>query len=373
MRERTRALALPAGLAFVAWAELVFLGDGRAGLAELAVAPFVVVPLLARRRHPLAALGATGAFYVLAVAAGLSLYVEVGALFAALLVAIYFASVRATPRRAAVAWLLGSLAETGALLLAGDDDGFFLVATGMFVVPALAGQAVRRQSEQAERLRDLAERLDRERESNARLAVLAERNRIARELHDVLAHSLSVMVVQADGGRHQVGQDADAERRAFESIEATGREALTESRRLLGVLREAGGQSPLDPQPGLANLDALVERTRAAGLATEYIVEGERRELSPGLDLAAYRIVQEALTNSLRHSGAEHARVRVAFDRDAVELDLSDDGDGLGAGNGGGHGLTGMRERASLYGGKLDAGAAPGGGFRVHVRLPTGR
>jgi signal transduction histidine kinase len=378
MGERVTVLLLPAALAAIAVVEVVVLGDSRTSVAAAVVAPLVVAPLGLRARAPFAALGLMQILFLIAVAAGLSLLVEVGALFAAVLFGVYSMSASVEWGKAALGWFAAAVALAVTVVLAGDDDGFAFVGGLMLLVPAVAGQAVRRQRRQAEQLRDLAERLDREQEDNARLAVLAERNRIARELHDVLAHSLSVMVVQADGGRHQIGVDPEAERRAFESIEATGRDALAESRRLLGVLREAPDASPLDPQPGLKNLDALVERTRASGLATELLIEGDQRPLSAGLDLAAYRIVQEALTNTVRHSGASSARVRVSFHADAVELDLSDDGpdangDRRSAIRGGGHGIVGMRERAALYGGELEAGPAPTGGFRVRARLPIER
>jgi signal transduction histidine kinase len=369
MQVRRDDLVLPLFLAVAIEIELLAAWGDQAGAGELICAPMIAAPLAVRRHSPLAALLGPVAIYPVLVIAGLTLLIEVRSIFITLLVCLYVYCAEVERRSALLGWLAVAAAEAVALLVGGDNDGFWQMAAILLSVPALAGMAVRRHRVQSERLRELAERLDREQEENARLAVVEERARIARELHDVLAHSLSVMVLQADGGRGQIGSDPAAERRAFESIERTGREALAESRRLLGVLREGDGASPLDPQPGMANLTALVERTRAAGLDTELVVEGEPRELPPGLDLASYRIVQEALTNSVRHARAEHASVRVSYGATALELDLTDDGQGA-ADNGRGHGLLGMRERAALYGGELHAGSRPEGGFRVHARLP---
>jgi signal transduction histidine kinase len=241
-----------------------------------------------------------------------------------------------------------------------------LVATACWLV----GLGWYRRAAQASALRERAERAESERETAARVAVAEERARIARELHDVVAHSVSVMVLQAGAVRRLLRDDQAREREALDTVERTGREALAEMRRLLGVLRTPEEQAELAPQPGLSELPALVERTEAAGLAVELRLEGEPAPLPRGVDLSAYRIVQEALTNTLKHSGAGHAEVTVRYHPDAVDLEITDDGRGPAAGNGGGHGLVGMRERATLYGGELSAGAREGGGFVVRARLP---
>ena len=216
-------------------------------------------------------------------------------------------------------------------------------------------------------------RIVREREFATREAVAAERAAIARELHDVVAHHMSVMVVQAGAARAVGASDPGAAAEALRQIETSGRTGLTEMRRLLEVLKAEGDGDGRAPQPGLERLDELLDTMRASGLAVESVVEGEPRPLPPGVDLSAYRIVQEALTNALRHAGGASARVVVRYQPNAVELEVADDGPGPpeGPDASGGHGLIGMRERVQLFGGELDAGPRPGGGFLVRARLPT--
>src|SRR5207248_3034774 len=215
-----------------------------------------------------------------------------------------------------------------------------------------------------------AELAEREREVAAREAVVEERARIARELHDVVAHNVSMMVVQAGAERRVVDAANGSTREVLQTIEQIGRSALTEMRRLLGMLR-SDADDPLAPQPGLDDLPTLVGQVREAGLPVELQVDGERRELPVGIELSAYRIVQEALTNALKHAGEAHATVRVRYGADSLELEIVDDGAGARAPvASGGHGLVGMRERVALYGGRLDAGRRPSGGFAVRVLLP---
>ena len=214
-------------------------------------------------------------------------------------------------------------------------------------------------------------RARRDREQAARDAVAAERARIAAELHDVVAHAVSVMVVQAGAARTVVDRDPDAARRALAQIEETGRTGLAELRRLLGILRADGASGELDPQPGLGRLEELLTRVRAAGLPVEATVQGAPRPLAPGVDLTVYRVVQEALTNTMKHAGDAHAHVRVRYDEGAIDVEVADDGTGPGPAADDGHGLLGMRERVALFGGSLDAGERPGGGFFVRARIPT--
>ncbi len=210
----------------------------------------------------------------------------------------------------------------------------------------------------------------RERDLAAREAVVVERARIARELHDVVAHSVSVMVVQAQAGSRLLDRPDEA-RGVFRSIETTGREALVELRRLLGVLRTRDEQPVTTPQPGIDSLASLVEQVRAAGLRVDLRLEGEPSDLPPGVDLSAYRIVQEALTNTLKHAGRAEAEVIVRYQPAALEVEILDNGVGVPACvNGSGHGLVGMRERVALYGGTLEAGARNGHGFAIRARLP---
>jgi signal transduction histidine kinase len=241
-----------------------------------------------------------------------------------------------------------------------------LVASACWVV----GLGWYRRSAQAAALRDRAERAERERETAARVAVAEERARIARELHDVVAHSVSVMVLQTGAVRRLLGEQQEREREALGDVERTGREALAEMRRLLGVLRAPDEGAELAPQPGLSELPALVARTEAAGLPVVLRVEGEPGPLPLGVDLSAYRIVQEALTNTLKHAGPARAEVAIRYQPDAVDIEVVDDGRGPVDSNGDGHGLVGMQERATLYGGELSAGARDGGGFVVRARLP---
>ena len=215
---------------------------------------------------------------------------------------------------------------------------------------------VRRVIGDRERRAQIAER---ERDVAAREAVVEERARIARELHDVIAHNVSMMVVQAGAERRVLGDANASTREVLETIEQIGRGALTEMRRLLGMLR-GDANDPLAPQPGLDDVPTLVGQVREAGLPVELRVEGERRALPVGIELSAYRIVQEALTNALKHAGDAHATVHVRYGPDSLELEIVDDGAGAArTGAGGGHGLVGMRERVALYGGRLDAGRRP--------------
>jgi signal transduction histidine kinase len=215
-------------------------------------------------------------------------------------------------------------------------------------------------------------RLEREREEQARLAVVEERGRIARELHDVIAHGVSVIGVQAQAGPHLVG-DPQRVVGVFRAIESSGRDALVELRRLLGILRSGDEQLAIGPQPGLSSLESLVEQVRASGLPVELRIEGEPVHLPAGIDLSGYRIVQEALTNVIKHATDAAAEVVIRHRTRALELDVIDDGhDRPASRNGAGHGLIGMRERAALYGGTLEAGTRDGGGYAVRARLPFG-
>jgi signal transduction histidine kinase len=186
----------------------------------------------------------------------------------------------------------------------------------------------------------------------------------------VIAHSVSVMVVQAGAARTLLTTDVRAAHESLLAVEQTGRQALEEMRRLLGMLRRDQREAELVPQPSLESAHELIEQVRGTGLAVALTIEGERRSLAPGVDLSAYRILQEALTNTVKHAGAERANVRLSYRADAVELEVEDDGRSIAAAPSGGHGLVGMRERVELYGGALEAGPRAGGGFRVRARLP---
>ena len=219
---------------------------------------------------------------------------------------------------------------------------------------------------------ELHARLEADREAAAKRAVAEERQRIARELHDVVAHSVSVMTVQAGAVRRLLHPDQERERLALETIEATGREALTEMRRLVGLLREQGATPEFVPPPTMRAVDILVGTVRESGLSVELDVEGEPQELPPGVDLAAYRVIQESLTNALKYAGPAHAWVTVRWADDGLELEIANDGKSEARGRGGGHGLAGLRERVSLVGGAIEAGPRDGGGFVVNASLPLG-
>jgi signal transduction histidine kinase len=215
-------------------------------------------------------------------------------------------------------------------------------------------------------------RLREDRERMAHDAVVQERARIARELHDVVAHAMSVMIVQAGAARTVVERDPGEAARALRRIEDTGRFGMAEMRRLIGVLKAGDEEAELMPQPGLAQLDQLLETVRSAGLPVEAVTEGTPRPLPPGVELTAYRVVQEGLTNVLKHAGGAHARATVRYEEDAIAVEVADDGRGAVVDPNGtpGHGLLGMRERVAVFDGTLETGARAGGGFVLRARIP---
>jgi signal transduction histidine kinase len=254
-----------------------------------------------------------------------------------------------------------------------DTDVGTLLGTDLFgvLLPWALGRMLRGRSTREREYREIVERLDAGRELHAHEAAYGERARIARELHDVIAHSVSVMVIQAGAARMVMDREADRAEASLRAVERAGGDALAEMRRLLGVVDGEQDLRALAPQPGLADLGELLSRTRASGLATDLLVDGEPTAVSPALDLCAYRIVQEALTNAIKHAGPASAEVRLRWAEDALELEISDDGRGpVAPDDGGGHGIAGMGERAALHGGSIYAGASARGGFTVRARLP---
>ncbi|MER0244473.1 sensor histidine kinase [Streptomyces sp. HSW2009] len=249
-----------------------------------------------------------------------------------------------------------------------------------FALAWVLGDSIRTRRAYYAQLEERAARLEREREAQAKVAVAGERARIARELHDVVAHNVSVMVVQADGAAYVLDTAPDQAKQALETISGTGRQALAEMRRLLGVLRTGEGAEGGEyvPQPGVEQLTELIEQVRGAGLPVDFKVEGDPRPLDSGVELTAYRIVQEALTNTRKHGGQNAgATVRLVYAGSELDLLIEDDGRGAGrelyeagGADGLGHGLIGMRERVGMVGGSLDAGPRSGGGFRVSAVLP---
>lgn len=242
------------------------------------------------------------------------------------------------------------------------------------LLPWIVGRTSRERKARERAAREAAERLDSERELHVRTAALGERAWLAREIHDVIAHSVSVMVIQSAGARTVMDAEPARAEQSLRAVEQAGREALAEMRRLLGILGDGQTLRALAPQPGLERLDELVARTTAAGLPASLDVQGIPAAVSPGLSLCAYRVIQEALTNSIKHAGPARARVSIRWLADALELEVSDDGDrraaALTLAESGGHGIAGMRERVALHGGTIEAGPARGGGFAVRVRIP---
>jgi signal transduction histidine kinase len=361
-------------LAFLVESELevVLLVDGapHAGVAAACMVP-IAAGLALRRRAPVVALTLTAvgltAMQPLGRGVGDNIYLP----FFAVLFVLYSTGRHADDRGAFVGFLIA--AATAALGSAIDDypDTAIDYVLGPIVIgggPILLGRVIRHRARLNRTLREKAESLRRRRADQAEQAAANERTRIAGELHDVVAHAMSAMVVQAAGARRLAAKDPERARDAFAAVETTGREALTEIRRMLGVLRHQDEPIGLAPQPTLRHLAALVERTRAAGLPVELTVEGAERELPVGVDLTAYRLVQEALGGAIEHGSAGWAHVTVRYQPDAIDVEVRDDGTAKDEPRQ----LMGVRERVSLYGGQIHAGARRSGGHSVRARLPVG-
>jgi signal transduction histidine kinase len=363
------ALALAVYSQFEIWSPGIAVGVGPADVTgtKAVLVPAMLVatlPLAFRRRFPFAVLCVV--MGAIAAQGLLTAPIEGMAGALALVLAVYSLAAH-TERGRALAGLVIALAAAVPI----DEDAADFMFTAFLIGGTwLVGRALRTNRLRARELEALAAELANEREERARLAVAAERARIARELHDVVAHSVSTMVVQAEAGEALLDRHPKRAREAFASIQSTGREALTEMRRLLGLLRREDRELATVPQPSMAHLEQLLGRVREAGLPVTLEIEGHPRPLPPGLDLSAYRIIQEALTNTLKHAGRARACVRVRYgDRD-LELEIADDGDAASNGAGGGLGLAGMRERVRLFGGEVEAGKRAGGGYAVRARLP---
>ncbi len=333
-----------------------------------ALTALMYLTLIARRRAPVLVLFAFGAVWTGYVAAG---YWPVVNTSGAML-ALYTVAAQRPPRVTAMAgtlyalfWVYGGRS--------GGENTWATVLTQAIVWPAVicyVGAGTRRLAVQGQRLAWLTEELRRDREARARRAVVEERIRIARELHDVVAHHMSVISIQAGLGRYVIGSDPDTASAALDTVLGTSAEALDEMRRMLALLRTDDGK-PYDPAPGLGRLDELLDRVRAAGVPVELVVTGDRRPLAPGVDLCAYRVVQEGLTNVLKHAAAARATVTLRYEPERLVARVQDDGRGPVADDSEGHGLIGMTERAKLYGGTLTAGPRPEGGYEVVLTVPT--
>jgi len=359
LRLEPRKLDLLIGVGLVGLAELqVFAGHlavaGR--LLPALSAPVFGLAVALRRRFPATAGTAAAVMQSLTIALHGDPQIIPNAI--AYLLALYALAVWTPTRR----FLIGIGLSVATVAVPSSHGGRLLWTAASVVAVSIARQVIRDREQRAE----LAER---ERDLAAREAVAEERARVARELHDVVAHSVSVMVIQAQAGPRLLS-DTDRVREAFGSIETSGKQALAELRRLLGILR-TDERADRGPQPGLGSLQTLVEQVRKAGLPVEVSVEGEPRELPAGVDLSAYRIIQEALTNALKHAGRAEAEVRLRYGASALELEIVDNGSASPAqAPGPGHGLIGMRERVALYGGVLHAGARNGHGYAVRASLP---
>jgi signal transduction histidine kinase len=331
----------------------------------------VVLVLLGRRRFPFAA---PAAVWVL----GAALSFVDGRLipFAA---GVYLAGMAAS-------FLLGNLPDGrqarlglavvvgGAGIVVSNDPTHgvsdLIAVPVLFTILWVAGFALRERVVRAEAAEERARHAEREREAAARIAVAEERTRIARELHDIVAHALSVMVLQVGAVRHKLPAELSEDTDALRGVERTGRAALAEMRRLVGAMRENGEYPDRAPQPGLGSLTALVEEVSRAGLPVELDIDGDPLPLPRGIDISAYRIVQEGLTNALKHAHASRAQVAVHYGPDELRIEVCDDGRGAAPDDGHGHGLIGIRERVKLYGGDMTAGRGGDGGFVLSTRLP---
>ena len=389
------------------WFELLIALMAVAGMLELAVgrnspgAPatslwfsvpavaVLVLPLLASRRFPFAA---PTAYWLMA--AGLTfvdglLIPFIGSLGVVGLATAFLLGNLRDQRQAGIglAIVLGCIVIVVSNIPGQQSASDLIFIPLRFVVAWVAGYALRERAEQAEAAemratlaeweREAAEMratlAEREREAAARIAVAEERARIARELHDIVAHAVSVMVLQVGAVRHNLPQTHEEDRDALGHVELAGRTALAEMRRLLGAMRRDGDGVELEPQPGLDGLDSLVEDVGRTGLPVRLHVDGDPFPLPRAIDLSAYRIVQEGLTNTLKHARASQADVTVRYRPDELEVEVADDGAGAATSDGLGHGLVGMRERVKIYGGVMNAGTAPEGGFILRARLPLDR
>jgi signal transduction histidine kinase len=323
------------------------------------------LPLAVRRYRPRAVFAVT-----LGAALGTTVLTDSPTLPAGVVVALYTVAAHCDRKTALRAALATGVLLVPALLVSprgGDGAALVIPASLLLAIGWVLGDNLRTRRAYLREVEDKAERLEREREENTRRAAADEQARIARELHDVIAHNVSVMVVQAAAAGDVFDSQPAKAREALASIEHTGREALTELRRLLGAVRADDGKVP---QPGLGSLPALLDQVRAAGLDVDFRTQGEHRQVPLGIDLSAYRIVQEALTNTLKHAAASHAQVVLRYSDEELAVDVIDDGRGTTQNGDAGHGLIGMRERVALYDGDLIAGPRAEGGYAVSARFP---
>jgi len=364
---------LIAALLITALLELI-LGRDSSPMSVRYAAPLVgllIAPLFARKRFPFAA---PASYWLLATGISFidgALIPFMVSLFPVGLVSAFLLGNQRDMRRAwaGLAIVFGGII-TVVYNIPGHATAELIVIPVDFGISWAAGVALRDRMQKAEAAETRAAQAEREREAAARVAVAEERARIARELHDIVAHAVSVMVLQVGAVRHQLPDALAEQRGALTDVERAGRTALAEMRRLLAAMRREGEEAELVPQPGLDGIDSLLEQIGRAGLPVELHVDGEPVPLPRGVDLSAYRIVQEGLTNALKHAHASDAEVTFRYRPDELEIEVRDNGLGSSTTDGLGHGLVGVRERVKIYGGEMSAGSANGGGFVLSTRLP---
>ena len=356
--------ALALGLSVLAGVE----GSGRDSMGLSPAVLLCTLPLVARRRWPIPVLLVALAGFTIA-GDSTNLAALAGGLIAAVSVGLYSRhQVRGAIVVLAVATVIALEFGHGTrtdLPIPPSVAPFILIGAAF-----LAGREIASRQKQLNEQRERASRLERAQDEAVKAAAEAERRHIARELHDVVAHSVGVMVVQAGAARKVLDDKPEAARESLLAVEATGHEAMAELRRMLGVLGENGSEAPRAPQPTLDTLDTLIGPVREAGLPVVLRVEGERPSISPAIDNAAYRIVQEALTNALKYAGGAPTEVVIRYTLDAVEVEVVDEGVVATPAEGIGRGLAGMRQRVALFGGSIEAGKRPGRGYAVRARLP---
>ena len=341
-------------------------------LFEVLAVSAIVLTLLARRRFPFGAPAVTWLWSAaLSFVDGLLIVDKAGLFLAGMGAALLLGNLpRDRQARVGLAIVLGG----AAIVIYNDPNharGDVIFTPVLFAIGWLVGYALRERTEQTKAAEERATRAEREREAAARVAVAEERGRIARELHDVVAHAVSVMVLQVGAVRHRMPETDTEDRETLTNVEQAGRTALAEMRRLLNAMRHDDDELELLPHPGLGNLDALVDDVRAAGLPVRLEISGEPVALPPGLDLSAYRILQEGLTNALKHARASQAEVEVQYTATELRLEVRDDGPGGPSTDAGvGHGLVGIRERVRIFGGGMSAGTSRTGGFVLRAQLP---
>ena len=365
------------------WFELMVGALAASGIVELVVSPttsrwfavpavaVLMLPLFTRRWFPF---GAPAAYWILAAALSFADGLLIPSVESLFLVGLASAALLGNLRDARQAWTGLAIVLAGIAVVVhnipGRSTAELILIPVEFGIAWAAGFALRMRGEQAEAAELRATQAEREREAAARVAVAEERARIARELHDIVAHSVSIMVLQVGAIRHKLPEMLAEDRDALKGVERTGREALAEMRRLLGAMRLESDRLELAPHPGVDRLDSLLEDVGRTGLPVRLHVDGEPFPLPRAIDLSAYRIVQEGLTNAVKHAHASQVDVTFQYASDELQIEVRDNGEGVSTSDGLGHGLVGIRERVKIYGGDMTAGAAPDGGFLLVARLP---